>query len=81
MLLADVDTFAYQRDGTDGRIIVVAHRSPVSQINWTLPVAHGGIADGCCFVDFFSGVEQSVVGGKLPLPFVQQGASLWIEMS
>lgn len=77
MLAVEEDTFAYQREGADGRIIVVAHRSETPRPQRPLPVAHGGIPDGARFVEFFTGQEAIVVAGALPLPEQAQGATLW----
>ncbi|NCF67058.1 MAG: hypothetical protein GWP61_13870 [Chloroflexi bacterium] len=81
MLAIEDDTFAYQRDGVAGRIIVIAHRNPMTRHNWPLRVDHGGIANGCRFVEFLNGQELVVADGALLLPSVLQGATLWIEKS
>ena len=77
MLLVENDTFAYQREGAEGHIIVVAHRSETPRPASGLPVWHGGIADGTLFVEHFSGHEAVVENGRLPLPEQCQGATLW----
>ena len=79
MLLVEEDSFAYQRESEVQRIIVVAHRKESPRVKDPFPVAHGGIADGCRFREFFSGQELTVSNGVLPLPIHPQGASIWIE--
>ncbi len=77
ILAVETDTFAYQREGKDGRILVIAHRSEKPRPERPLPVAHGGIPDGTRFVEFFSGQELFITQGALPLPAHLQGATLW----
>ena len=71
------DSFAYQRENGAGRVLVVAHRGPSPRPAGPLFVAHGGIADGARFVEFFTGMETAVTDGALPLPALVQGATLW----
>jgi alpha-glucosidase len=78
MLLIEPDTFAFQREGTTGRVLVIAHRGERSRLAGPMAVAHGGIADGTRFVERFSGQVAVVKGGELPLPELPQGATLWI---
>lgn len=80
MLVVEEETLAYQREGVDGRIIVIAHRAQQSRPAGGLPVAHGGIADGTRFVEHFSGREAVVGKGSLPLTEHSQGATLWEEI-
>jgi alpha-glucosidase len=80
MLAVEADTFAYQRDSTDGRILVIAHRGSSPRPAGGLPVAHGGIADGTRFVEHFSGQQAVVTNGALNVPEHAQGASLWEEI-
>ncbi len=80
MLAVEEDTLAYQREGEDGRILVVAHRAPQPRPAADLPVAHGGIPDGTRFVERFSGREAVVVNGSLPLEEHPQGATVWEEI-
>lgn len=79
MLLIEPDTFVYQREGKNGRILVTAHRNPKPRPAGLLPVAHGGIPDGTRFIEHFSRQEMVVANGALPLPEHGQGARLWIE--
>ena len=79
LLLAEWDTFAYQRESADERAIVIAHRAAVPRPAGPLPVAQGGIAEGTRFVEFFSGQEATVQNGALPLPPLPQGATLWLQ--
>jgi alpha-glucosidase len=77
VLLVGSDTLAYQREGVTSRILVIAHRGETPRPASNLPVAHGGIPDGACFVEHFSGREAVVADGALPLPAQPQGATLW----
>jgi hypothetical protein len=78
ILAVEDDTLAYQREGRPERILVVAHRNETPRPAGPLPVAHGGIPDGACFVEHFSGQEAIVANGLLPLPAHPQGATLWL---
>jgi alpha-glucosidase len=80
MLMTEKDTFAYLRESNSERIVVVADRGQTVQAVKPLPVAHGGIGDGCRFREYFSGQEITVSGGKLLLPSSPQGATIWVEM-
>ncbi len=77
ILAVEPDTLAYQREGKEGRILVVAHRGEAPRPAGPLPVAAGGIPDGARFVEHFSGAQAAVHGGALPLPELHQGAQLW----
>jgi alpha-glucosidase len=77
MLVVEEDTFAYQREAPEGRIVVVAHRGAVPRPEGRLDVAHGGIADGTHVVEHFSGRERIVADGALLLPEQPQGVTLW----
>lgn len=79
MLAVEEDTFAYQRESSEGRIIVVAHRSKTPRPAKPMPVEHGGIPNGTRFVEFFSNQGSLVEHGVLPLPEHPQGATLWTE--
>jgi alpha-glucosidase len=77
-LAVEADTFAYQREGAAGRVIVVAHRGERPRPAGSLPVAQGGLEDGVVLVERFSGARAVVVDGALPLPEQPQGASVWV---
>ncbi len=79
MLAVEEHSFVYQRESSEGRILVVAHRSGVPRPASRLPVAHGGIPNGTRFVEFFSGQERVVENYALALPEQPQGAAIWIE--
>jgi alpha-glucosidase len=79
MLAAEPDTFAFQREATGGRVLVVAHRGAQPRPAGPLPVAHGGVPDGTSFTERFSGATAVVRGGSLPLPAQPQGAAIWIS--
>lgn len=77
MLLAEADTLVYQREGINGRFIIIAHRGEEPRSATPLPLHHADIADGTLFTEFFSGQELTAVDGVLPLPALPQGATLW----
>jgi alpha-glucosidase len=78
MLLTEVDTLAYQREGGDDtRFIIVAHRGEEAREAAPLLLHHADIADGTVFTEFFSGQQLTVIAGALPLPALPQGATLW----
>ena len=79
MLIVEEDTFAYQREGVTGRMLVIAHRGATPRPADPLPVAHGGIVDGTVFREFFSGTELTVKDGNLPIGEHPQGATLWVS--
>jgi alpha-glucosidase len=79
ILATEADTFAYQRTSEAERVLVIAHRGEQPRPAGPLPVAHGGIADGAHFVEFFTGQELVVTDGALPLPNYPQGATLWLR--
>ena len=78
MLAVEPDTFAYQREGTEGRLLVVAHRAERPRPAGPIEVAHGGIPDGLELVERFSGKTAVAREGKLALPELPQGATLWV---
>ncbi len=78
MLAVEPDTFAYQREGADGRVLVVAHRAERARPAGTIEVARGGVPDGVAFVERFSGEVAVTKDGMLPLPELPQGATLWV---
>lgn len=80
LLLSAKDTIAYQRASRDGCILVVAHRSVKPYTAGTLAVWHGGVPNGARFVEHFSGVEAGVRDGRLRLPPLEQGATIWRQV-
>ncbi len=80
MLLVDTDTFAYQREAKNDRLIVVAQRSPEMRPAYSLPVRTAGIADGIHFEEVFSGRLAVTRSGGLQLPELSQGATIWREV-
>jgi hypothetical protein len=77
ILTVETDTLVFQRMSDNGRVLVVAHRGETSRPAGPLPVAHGGIADGTHFVEFFTRQKLVATNGVLPLPDQPQGATLW----
>lgn len=59
------DTFAFQREVEEGRVIVVARRAADGLT--ALPVRHGGIRDGARFREALTGATARVEEGMLPL--------------
>ncbi|MGC4000222.1 MAG: alpha-amylase family glycosyl hydrolase [Anaeromyxobacter sp.] len=78
VLLVDRDTLAFQREGVDQRVLVIAHRGQRPRPAGRLGLAHGGVADGTKFVERFSGQTAMVERGALPLPEIIRGATIWI---
>src|SRR6267378_2520995 len=78
MLAVEPDTFAYQREGTEGRLLVVAHRAERPRPAGPIDVAQGCIPDGLELVERFSGKTAVTRDGKLALPELPQGATLWV---
>jgi alpha-glucosidase len=80
VLLVEEDTFAYLRDSSDERVIVVAHRGEQPRPAGALPVAHGGVADGARFADWATGHTLISRDGVLALPALAQGAMILRQM-
>jgi alpha-glucosidase len=78
MLAVEPDTFAYQREGPAGRVLVVAHRSERPRPAAPIQVAQGGVPDGLAFVERFSGRVAVAREGRLELPEHPQGATVWV---
>ncbi|HET6440684.1 MAG TPA: alpha-amylase family glycosyl hydrolase [Anaeromyxobacter sp.] len=78
VLAVEADTLAYQREGAEGRVVVVAHRGAEPRAAGPLPVSDGGLPDGLELTERFSGRTATVEGGRLPLPEQSQGATVWI---
>ena len=62
-----------------GESSVVAHRCATPRPAAPLPVAHGGIPEGTCFVEHFSGRTAIVENGAIQLDEQPQGATLWMR--
>ncbi len=78
VLAIEPDTLAYQREGPEGWVLVVAHRGERPRPAGPLPVADGGVPDGVEFVERPGGAAAVARGGALPLPELPQGATLWV---
>lgn len=78
MLAVEHNMFAYQRESRDGRLIVVAQRSPTPRSAGPISATRGGIPEGTRFREFFSGQTATVENGALNLPELAQGATIWI---
>jgi alpha-glucosidase len=79
ILAVEEDLLAYQREAAAGRILVIAQRNLTPRPAAPLAVAHGAIPDGAAFTEYFSGCRSVVSNGRLPLPDLPQGGSLWLE--
>ena len=77
ILAVEEDTIVYQREGENGRVLVIAHRSETPRLPSPLPIAHGGMANGTQFIEYFTGQRLLVQNGNLLLDTHPQGASLY----
>jgi alpha-glucosidase len=77
-LAAERDTLFYQREGAQGRALVVAHRGERPRPAGPLPLGGGGVPDGLELTDALSGRSAVVREGALLLPEQEQGASIWV---
>lgn len=78
VLAIEPDTLAYQREGPEGWILVVAHRGERPRPAGPLRVSNGGVPDGVEFVERLGGAAAVTRDGALPLPELPQGATLWV---
>ncbi len=77
VLLAEDDTFVYQRESIHDRMLVIAHRDETPRPSALIPVAHGGISDGTTFANVFTSETAVVENGMLDLGRVGQGGAIW----
>ncbi len=77
VLMAEENTFAFQRDVEGEWLIVLAQRGTQARPAGPLPVAPGGIPDGIVFTELFSGSRRTVENGCLALPEAAPGAQIW----
>ncbi len=77
ILAVEDDLLAYQREGENGRYLIIAQRSATPRPDRPLTVAHGGIPDGTQFVEHFTGQTAVVRDGQLYPGVLPQGATLW----
>ena len=78
VLAAEEDTLAYQREGAQGRVVVVAHRGTRPRPPGPLAVADGGLPDGVELSEMEGGRSLVVRGGALELPEQPRGATVWL---
>ena len=78
VLAVEGDTIAYQREGAEGRVVVVAHRGEEARPAGPVPVADGGLPEGLELVERFSGRTVRVRDGQLAIPEQPQGATIWV---
>jgi alpha-glucosidase len=76
ILHATGDTLAFLREAPQERLLIVARRRDDGL--QTLPVQHGGLANGTRLRDVLTGVETTVVSGMLPLQnLLAVGVQVW----
>jgi alpha-glucosidase len=80
VIACEPDTLAYQREGRQGRIVVIAQRSPTPRPAAPLDVTPAAIPDGAHFVEFFTRQTATVQNGLFPLPDHPQGATIWEQV-
>lgn len=79
VVAVEADLLAYQREDAHRNVIVIAQRSQNPRPAGGMTVWHGGIADGTCFVEHFSGQVAMVENGQLMLPSLGQGGTIWMR--
>jgi alpha-glucosidase len=77
VLSAEEETISFLRDADEEQIVVVGHRGPAVRPAQPLWVAPGAIPDGAEFVELFSGSRATVAAGRLPLPPLPPGITIW----
>jgi alpha-glucosidase len=77
ILAVEADLLAYQREGANGRFLIILQRSQTPRPAGSLPIAHGGVPNGAQLVEHFTGQMAQVVNGRLILGALPQGATLW----
>jgi alpha-glucosidase len=79
LLHARDETISFLRESLDQRLIVIARRSEDSLLS--LPVRHGGFADGARLRELFTDTESIVTNGQLPLIGIHPlGTQIWEEI-
>lgn len=78
MLAVEPDTIAYQREASRERVLVIAHRAATPRPAGDVDVAQAGVPDGVEYVERISGRAAVTRGGRLPLPELAQGATIWV---
>jgi alpha-glucosidase len=77
IIAAEENTLAYQREGENGRYLIIAHRATTPRPAGPLPITHSGLPDGAELVEHFTGERARVENGRLLLPAHVQGGTLW----
>ncbi|MBK8984572.1 MAG: maltodextrin glucosidase [Chloroflexi bacterium] len=77
ILAVEDDLLAYQREGVNGRFLIILQRSQRPRPAGGLPIAHGGLDNGASFIEHFTGQAAVVADGHLMLDALPQGATLW----
>jgi alpha-glucosidase len=81
VLAVEEDTFAFLRDSQDDQIIVLAQRGPNARPAGPLDVAAGGFGDGSQWQELFTGQRLSVQAGRLDMPEIPPGPSIWRKVN
>ena len=76
LLDADGGLVAYQRQSRAERLVVIGYRGPEPLQTVTLPVWHGGLADGVTLDDALGGGSFTVADGALALNGLARGDAL-----
>jgi len=80
-LHADGGLIAYQRQAREQQLVIVGYRGPGALPQASIPVRHGGIADGATLTDLLSGQRFTVANGALDLRGLTLGAALVLEVA
>jgi alpha-glucosidase len=78
LLFADGGTFAFQRQSTEQRLILIAAREKTAS-EVQIPVQHGAVHDGASFRDLIGGGTFTVSGGVLSVPSFSRPTALILE--
>ncbi len=79
MLYAHDDILAYQRQSADQRLLIISHRGLESLSDFTLPVAHAGIADGTSLIDILTDTAYLVVDNCITIANLSPSSTLILE--
>ncbi len=77
-LLAEGDLMAYQHTAEAETLIFIGYRGNGSDTPMSIPVHHGGVADGTALTDVIGGKTYTVADGLLAIGFLSQPTALAI---
>lgn len=80
MLYAEGDVIAFLREAPEQRILFMGYRGATTLPEITLPVAHGGLADGTALKDLLTKNTYTVQNGALRLKDIARGTALILEV-